>query len=311
MRALVLKQVGQDPEVDDFEVPTAGPNEQIVDIIAAGLNPYDRTLSNSSDTKVPRVVGLEAVVRGPDGKRYYCNGFVAPYGAVAEKALVKSDRLIELPDQIPDGQAVAVGIAGRAAWLPLSWQAKLQPGESVLILGATGVQGQIAVQAARQLGAGQVVAAGRNEAVLNDLKSKGADRIVVLDGDEVSQKLKAAAPDGKYQVVIDSLYGQPLEALLSSGALDENSRVVCVGASAGPELGLDFRTFQATKGAQLSAYSTFYVPADLQLEAHHKLVDQAMAGNIQVDVQEFPLQDAAQAWQAQAGAPHGKIIVTV
>jgi NADPH:quinone reductase-like Zn-dependent oxidoreductase len=309
MQALVLKTTGQAPEVDTFQAPQATAGQQVIKVLAGGLNPYDRYMSMQAAPVLPRVVGFEGVGTLPDGSRAYFGQTVPPFGSIAEQTMVPDGSTIALPEGIADGLAVAFGVAGLAGWLPLSWKAKLQPGESVLILGATGVQGQIAVQAAKLLGAGKVIAAGRNREVLESLQERGADGIAVLEGD-LAAALKMAAPEGGYQVVIDSLFGEPFSALLDSDMLNGDSRVVEVGASAGQEVTLSFRQLQAAKGATVAGYSTFYVPKDIQYEAYREMVQQALNGKLQVDVKAVPLAEAAKAWEMQSSGPHQKIVVT-
>src|SRR5664279_4918988 len=121
-------------------------------VIAAGIFP-------GISPQFPSVAGHEGV-GSLEGRRVYFNGPVAPYGSMAQRTLVAVDRIADVPDQVPDGLAVALGTSGMAAWLSLHWRARLQPGETVLVLGATGVLGALAVQAARILGAGRIIAAG-------------------------------------------------------------------------------------------------------------------------------------------------------
>lgn len=116
---------------------------------------------------------------GRDGRLYF-GSTVAPYGAIAERALVERRRLVELPDGVSDGVAIALGVAGQAAWLGLEWRARLRPDEHVLVLGASGVVAAIGVQAARLLGAGRVVAAAPSEAGVEAARSLGADAVMRL-----------------------------------------------------------------------------------------------------------------------------------
>jgi NADPH:quinone reductase-like Zn-dependent oxidoreductase len=308
MQALVLKSAGQAPAVDEFKEPEAGDGQQIVKVLAAGLNPYDRYVSTQEGFGVPRVVGLEGVGTLPDGSRVYFGGTVPPYGSISEQTVVPEGVTTALPAELKDGDAVAIGIAGLAGWLPLSWKAKVQPGETVLVLGATGVQGQIAVQAAKLLGAGKVIAAGRNREVLESLRSRGADDIAVLEGD-LAAALKKAAPEGGYQVVIDSLFGEPFSALLDSGTLNGDSRLVEVGGAAGQEVTLNFRHLQATKGATVAGYSTFYVPNGVKQAAYLQMAQSVIDGKLNVDIKEVPLAEAATAWDMQAAGPHQKIVI--
>ena len=119
------------------------------------------------------------------------------------------------------------------------------------------------------------------------------------------------ATEKGYDVVVDSLFGEPFAALLKSGTLSANSRVVILGSSAGQDVNLNFRELQAAKGATFAGYSTFYAPADVQRAAYLAMAEHVMAGDIHVDIKSFPLAEAEAAWAAQTAGPHAKIIVTV
>lgn len=308
MRGFVLTEVGGTPKVQNFQEPKASEQGQaVVKVLAAGMNPVDRYMVQNPDP-LPRVVGLEAIAENEDGKRVYVNPGITPFGTFAERTLTDQVRMIELLDSLEAGAALALGIAGMAAWLPLTWKAKLRSGESVLVLGATGVQGQIAVQAAKLLGAGHVVAAGRNRDVLESLKGRGADEIAVLEGD-LSDALRKAAPSGGYQVVIDSVFGDPFAGLLDSGTLGADSRVVVLGGSAGQENKLAFRQLQALKGATIAGYSSFDVPMDARREAYLTMAQHVIDGKLSIDIKEYSLDQAAEAWEAQANGPHHKIVI--
>src|SRR3546814_1698839 len=119
----------------------------------------------------PYVAGGECVGQLADGTRVYFGHSLPPYGAWAERTIVSNEEIWTIPDEIDDAQAIALGISGTGALIPLE-EARIQKGERVLILGATGPVGQAGLQIARALGAGQVVAAARNLDALNgDRKS--------------------------------------------------------------------------------------------------------------------------------------------
>jgi NADPH:quinone reductase-like Zn-dependent oxidoreductase len=311
LKALVLETANTSPKFTDFEEPQVKDDSQrVVKLLAAALNPYDYYLSSQAGSVLPRIVGGEGVGQLEDGRRVYFDSSVSPYGSVAEQALILGESGIQLPEDLDLGQALISGTAGLAGYLPLAWKAEVRHGESVLILGATGVQGQVATQVAKLLGASHVTAAGRNQQVLEELTHKGADSIAVL-GDDPVKAIKQAMPEGGYQVVIDSLFGEPLLAVLNSGCLSATSRVVVVGGSAAQEINLGFRQLQSIKGASISGYSTFFVPSDVKQAAYLKLVGYLKTGDIQVAVSKFELDQAEQAWQAQAEGPHAKVIITM
>src|SRR5215468_1013396 len=163
MKAAVLRALGKPPRFEEFPDP-----------IASGSH-YD------SPTELPVVCGIDGVGILEDGTRVFCGGSRRPYGMFAERSVVSRIWCVLIPDGVDDITAAALPNPALSSWLSLVWRAQLKHGETVLILGATGVAGKLAVQIAKHLGAGRVVAAGRNEHVLNTLIDLGVDAIIHLD----------------------------------------------------------------------------------------------------------------------------------
>lgn len=303
MRAAILHRVGGTPEVGEFDDPVAGEGQVVADVVAAGLNPVDLAMASGAmgTPTVPSVVGREGIALLPDGRRAYFSGPVAPYGSWAQRTLVDPDATLPVPDELDDGLAVAMGIAGLAAWLPLTHHARLRPGERVLVLGATGVVGQIAVQAARLLGAGRVVAAGRHADSLTRLA--GVDATVTLGGADDARALAAEAGGG-YDVVVDTVYGAPFVAAL--GGTAPGARLVTIGMGAGASAEVPFA---ALMGRTHIGHGTQLVPRDVVRDAYAKLTRHAAAGEIVVEIDRYDLDRAADAWAAQAAGPHRKLVV--
>jgi NADPH:quinone reductase-like Zn-dependent oxidoreductase len=314
MHAAVLHAHGATPVHEPFEEPVAGDGQVVVEVAVAGVNPVDvRKASGtfvSGPPPLPSVVGGEGVGRiAGDGRRVYFDAPVAPFGAFAERTLVGAQDPIELPDAIDDGVAVALGIAGLAAWLPLAWRARMQPGETVLVLGATGVVGQIAVQAARLLGAGRVVAAGRDPGMLERARELGADATVDLAATPAGEDLAAAfreAAGGELDVVHDPLWGAPAAAAVE--ALGVGGRLVQLGQSAGAAATL---TSAPIRGRHLSVlgYMNFLVPPGVRRDAYRGLLEHAAAGRIAVEVERLPLAQVADAWERVQRSAHRKLVL--
>jgi NADPH:quinone reductase-like Zn-dependent oxidoreductase len=314
MHAAVLHEYGATPVYEEFEAPVAGDGQVIVEVSAAGVNPVDvRKASGtfaSGPPPLPSVVGSEGVGRiAGNGRRVYFGAPVAPFGAFAERALLGEDDPIELPDAIDDGIAVALGVSGLAAWLPLAWRAQMRPGETVLVLGATGIVGQLAVQAARLLGAGRVVAAGRDPQMLERALELGADATVELTAAGSAEELTAAlreAAGGDVDVVHDPLWGAPAAAAVE--ALGVGGRLVQLGQSAGAEA-----TFSSVpiRGRHLNVLGYFnaLVPPDVRRDGYRTLVEQAIAGRIAVDVERLPLAQVADAWERVQRSAHRKLVL--
>jgi NADPH2:quinone reductase len=305
MRAAVLYEVGTIPVFADFKEPQPDDEHEVLEVLLAGLNPVDLYMAAGlyGPLELPCVVGREGIARRSDGSRVYFGAPPSPFGAIAQFAPVDPRTVFPVPDGLDAGVAVALGIAGLAAWLPLTKRAQLEPGETVLVLGASGVVGQIGVQAARLLGAGRVVAAARHRPTLEKLLERGADEIVVLEGD-VPAALKSAAGNGGYDVVLDPLYGPSLEAALQ--ATSQFARVVTVGASAGQTATIPVRELF---GRRLSGHSNNFAPLEDRRAAYEQMAAHALAGEIVVEAEKLPIADIQTAWALQAKGPHHKLTI--
>lgn len=314
MHAAVLHAYGATPVYEQFEEPVAGAGQAVVEVAVAGVNPVDvRKASGtyvSGPPPLPSVVGMEGVGRiAGDGRRVYFSAPVTPFGSFAERVLVNADEPIELPDGIDDGLAAALGIAGLAAWLPLAWRARLAPGETVLVLGATGVVGQLAVQAARLLGAGRIVAAGRDREMLERASQLGADATVDLsaagEGEALTNAFREAA-GGELDVVHDPLWGAPAAVALE--ALAVGGRLVQLGQSAGAEATLPSASIRG-RALDVRGYLNALVPVDVRRDAYRTLVEHAAAGRIEVEVERVPLSEVADAWERVQRSAHRKLVL--
>jgi NADPH:quinone reductase-like Zn-dependent oxidoreductase len=309
MRAAVLHDYGV-PDPGEFEEPRAAPGQAVVEVLAAGLNPVDVAISagrfHAGKPPLPSVTGREGVGL-LDGARVYFDAPIAPYGSMAERALVDPGATHPLPDGLSDGLAIALGISGLAAWLPLTWHARLQAGEHVLVLGASGVLGQIAVQAAKLLGAGRVVAAARSQEGLERCLALGADAIVRLEGtpEELAGRFAEAA-GGRIDVVIDPLFGEPFLAALL--AASPRARLVQIGAGAAAEVSIPSAPIRG-KMLVVMGHINFAVPREAKAEAYAALAARATAGELRVEVRPFPLPQVREAWQALAAGSHSKIML--
>ncbi|HXL72363.1 MAG TPA: zinc-binding alcohol dehydrogenase family protein, partial [bacterium] len=242
-----------------------------------------------------------------EGKRVYFEGGISPFASVAERTLVDPSTVFSVPDYLTHEQAVTIGIAGSTAWIALSWRGKIKKGETVLILGATGAVGIMAVQAAKLLGAGRVIAAGRNVGVLESLKSVGADAVVVLDGDVPAQAAKfAEASQGKLDLVIDMLWGPSASAALM--AASAGARLVSLGISAAIETPFSTVIMMMPQSAILG-FSMATVPFDVRKETYALLADYVRQGYLKLKTEVYPLSQFNTAWEKQQNSPHGKIII--
>lgn len=280
-----------------------------MEVTAGGLNPSDiRTASGTfygEVPPVPYVAGAEGVGRRPDGTRFYFDHPVRPMGSFAERTVLPEATGIPVRDDVDDAMALACGIAGVAAWLALEWTGQLQPGEKVLVLGAGGGVGQIAVQAARLLGAGHVVAAARSENALHHAERLGADATVQLDSRDLGATLARAAPDG-IDIVIDPLWGEPAAAAL--GVLNSRGRLVQLGESAGAEARLPSAPLRG-RLLQIRGHTNVHAPVDVRRAAYERLLSHVATGELTAAVERVPLEAIAEAWERQQTSPGQKLIV--
>lgn len=311
MRAAILREYGGVPEVGNWDEPEAADGQVVVDVLAGGLNPVDLRLGSGTyfggAPPLPYVVGREGVGRLGDEVVYF-DGPVHPHGSFAGRSLVDPASTVPIPAGLDPALAVCFGIAGLAAWLALEWRAHVQEGETVLVLGASGVVGLIAVQAARLLGAGRVVAAARNEAGLRRARELGADATVRL-GESEADELTAAFRDatgGGADVIVDPLWGEPAAAAIE--AINFRGRLVQLGQSAGAEATLTSAAIRG-RGASIIGHVNFQVPREVQQASYRRMVEHAAAGDLTADFETLPLDDAADAWRRQSDSPGRKLVI--
>ena len=308
MDAAVLHEHGSTPRFGAFAEPVAGPGQVVVEVAAAALHPLD--LHKATGTfytgppPLPSVVGTDGVGRLADGRRVYFNPTVPPHGSMAERTVMPEELLFGVPDGIDDAVAAAIGNPGMAAWLALADRAQLQPGETVLVLGATGATGNIAVQAARILGAGRVVAAARPSERLDRLIERGADAVVELGGDPTDAI--RAATDGGPDVTVDLLWGEPALAAMRAAAL--HARHVQIGNSAGPSIVLDAPAIRSLS-LDVRGFSLVRPTVEARRAAYGHVAEHVRRGEIVVDVDPMPLDRVAAAWERQREEPGGAKIV--
>ena len=187
MKAAVVAQAGSLPVYSDFPAPSPSSGECSIAVSAAALSPVVKARVSgahySAAGDFPFVAGIDGVGRLDDGRRVYFILPKAPYGSMAERAVVPASHCVPVPDGLDDIAAAALANPGLSSWAAFKERARLASGETVLINGATGASGRLAVQIAKHLGAGKVIATGRNASALQSLKAIGADETIVLGED--------------------------------------------------------------------------------------------------------------------------------
>ena len=187
MKAAIVRAAGQTPVYGDFAEPIAGAGRDRITVTAAALSPLARARAAGAHYSVsgafPAVVGVDGVGRLDDGRRVYFLLPRAPWGAMAEFAVAPATQIAPLPDGLDDVTAAAIANPGMSSWAAFKERAKLEAGETVLINGATGSAGRLAVQIAKHFGAKRVIATGRN---VEALQALGADATIALVDDEAA-----------------------------------------------------------------------------------------------------------------------------
>jgi NADPH:quinone reductase len=320
VRAAIVDAPGVGPRVGTVELSPHAPGSTLIEVSAAPLNPLDLLIASgtfhSARHESPYVPGSECVgtVIQSDvfaaGTLVYAECHASPTspGAFAHHVRVADVDVLPLPVGVSPIAAAAIGNSGVAAYLPLVDVARLRGGETVLVLGATGSVGQLAVQIARLLGAGRVIGVARDRGALDKIGSLGADAIVALNDEESVDDLGVRIREtaGSVDVILDCLYGQPLEAALQACA--QRATVVNVGHSAGPVAGIPAGLLRGRQ-ITLTGFAGIHVPLSDKHVALTWLWGALASGQLSVAVNAIPLEDLPAAWSAQAASPHAKYVV--
>ncbi len=309
MRGLLINAYGEAPAL--AELPDLDGRPGAARMLAAGINPADLAIATGGFYAVrpepPYTPGLEGVAERAGGLVYFGEGADPQHGALAEQTLLDPAQCIALPAGTDPAAAIACGVAGLAGWLAVRDRGALRQGEAVVVLGATGAAGRIAVQAAVLGGASHVVAAGRSWDGLGRASELGATASVPLTGDRHDDAVALRdACNGGADLIIDFTWGEPAMAALQSSR--PQARLVQAGSAAGPVAPVAAPGLRAGSRAILG-YSNFNVPLARRTEAFTELLGGVSAGRLQVDVERVALKDAPAAWGRQSGSPGVKLVV--
>lgn len=303
MKAAVVPGPNQTPIYADFDDPTPRDGFTIVDVAASALSNATRARATgshySSAGNFPLVPGIDGVGRTEDGRRV---GFVlpeAPYGGMAEKTLVRNALCLPIPDEVGDVLAAAIINPGQSPLGALRARAGLQPGETVLINGATGITGQIAVQIAKHLGASRVIATGRNAEALARLAELGADHTIDLTaGPENLQAALETHAEG-IDIVLDYLSGPPTETVLAAIARNYKAgtplRYVIAGTAAGAVTTVPTSVLASIPLTLMGSGIGAVRVSDI-LQAAKDALQIAGTMQLHIDINELPLSKIAETW---------------
>jgi NADPH:quinone reductase-like Zn-dependent oxidoreductase len=318
MHAAVVNSFDAPPRYQSFEAPSPqGEHEVLVDVLAAGLHPRVRSGASgshyTSSDRLPLVPGIDGVGRLPSGERIY---FVAPdsaLGTMAEQAVADIRRSVPLPDGVDAVKVAAAMNPAMSSWVALRRRVKLEPGQDVLVLGATGNAGQMAIQIAKRLGARRVIGAGRDLERLLEARALGADEVVSLSGDAKASAAAVAEAACEVDIVLDYLWGKPAQetipALLTKRS--DRSRAldwIQIGSMAGPTIELPSVALRSAnfrlQGNGQGAVSLRGYVAELP-----SLVEEIAAGHLKVSTVTVPLRDVEHAWTKPLTAGQRAVIV--
>jgi len=323
MKAAVVTALGHAPQYREVPEPQPVDGQQVACVRAAALKNIERQLVSgehygSGQLEVPGLVGVDAVVQLADGRRAY-TGAAPPSGTMAERLAIDPRRVVEVPEAVDDAAAAALPNAGVSAWLALEFAARVQPGQTVLVLGGTGVTGALAAQLAKhQFGAGRVVVAGRNERRLAWLRAHGADEAVRLDTNGASDAIGCLHASQPFDVVLDYVWGRPAEQTLQALANDDlaapfhRTRYVQVGEMAGRTIELPAAVLRSA-GIELVGQGGGSIPREVFTRIGTDVIPTLFGlladGKIAVETVTRPLADIARVWAEPARS--GERIVLV
>ncbi len=306
MKAAVLHEIGGVPRYEDFPDPVAGDGEVVIDVKAVAVETVDKRIaagthyaSGQYTARLPAIPAFDGIGALPDGTLVGFGNPRPPYGALAERTVVPVGSHVPLPEGVDPAVATVLGSA--ITGMSVTTAAGFVPGETVLVQGATGVAGRLAVKVARLLGAGRIVATGRDDDQLREVRALGAD--VVINTAVPDEALARAYLDAKgdgYDVVLDYLWGRPTEILLralvpASFAFPRPTRLVQVGESAGAGLALAAESLR-TSGVEIYGAAKGLDPRTMG-EVYGQVVAWARSGELTFDIERVPLAGIEAAWQ--------------
>lgn len=317
MKAAIVEDYKRPPRYTECDDPIAGDNEVVVTVAAAALSQLVRAQSlgkHYSSPTVPFVPGVDGVGTLENGQRVYFAFPKAPAGAMAEKVVVQKDYTVALPDEVDNVMAAAIANPGMSSWAALTERAFLKKGESVLVNGATGASGRLAIQIAKQLGAGRVIATGRNPDYDAELLALGADTFVPLaqSPEALTDYFRREIAEG-VDVVLDYLWGPTAVALMTAaadhaeGEAGRRIRFVNIGGLGGAVIDLPAAALRSS-GLELMGSGLGSVSNAALVKCIGEMFKVIHSANLQVDAMAVPLTDVETAWTGSGG---GRIVFTL
>jgi NADPH:quinone reductase-like Zn-dependent oxidoreductase len=316
VRAALLTSYEGPPAPALRDLPTPGPDQVPVRVTAAPIVPLDLLCATGTSyfgpPQLPYVPGVQGVGVLDSGARVFFTtdaGMKPGDGSLAEHAVAAETDVVPLTRAVPDDLVAALGLSAVAAWMALTWRGRVRPGERVLVLGAGGAVGQVAVQAALALGASAVVAASRRHTHRTLATERGATATLDLsepsDVDGLAARMRAAA-GGPVDVVLDPVGGDASTAALL--VLGEHGRLVHLGGSGGPTATFSSATLRSGSHSILGYTNNALTPAQ-KAEALAAVLELAAAGRCTVTYETVGLETVADAWTRAGATPDGRLVV--
>lgn len=318
MRAAMVVEAGKAPIYGDFREPVAAADEVCVKVSAAALSNVVKSRASgkhySLSGNLPFVVGIDGVGRLDDGRRVYFVLPRAPFGSMSERTVVPLAQCIALPEGLDDVTAAAIANPGMSAWAALTERAKFAAGETVLVNGATGAAGRLAVQIAKHMGAKKVIATGRNVEALKDLAALGADVTIPLGSmdDAFEEALQGQFSEG-IDVVLDYLWGASAERAIIAGAKEGREgipiRFVHIGSVSAQTITLPSAALRSS-AIELMGSGIGSVPVPRLLKSIEELMRVAVSAGLMVATKTFPLSEVETVWSTAANVPRAVFRIT-
>lgn len=308
MKAAVLTEYGV-PRFADHEDPTGAEGIELLRVEAATINAVDIAIASGGHYLSPRTLPVIAGIEGggvtADGRRVYFSLPRAPFGSMAEFAPVPVGNLIDIPDTLDFGTAATLGNAGLAGSMPLVEGAHLKAGESVVILGGTGVVGRIAVQAASLLGAGSITVVGRDRQALEATLELGATGVVAVGSTEGDLTAAIRDASGGVDVILDYTWGTVALAALRAG--NRGVRSIQIGDRAGADITIPAQLMRAL-GATVAGFMPIHHGPQAVVDAYRRISDWAAEGKLRIEYEEVPLSDVEKAWSRASSVRHKLVL---
>ena len=316
MKAAIVEKAGRTPVYGDFKEPIPSSGENRIAVAAAALSPVVKARASgahySSSGDFPIGVGIDGVGRLDDGRRVHFFLPRAPYGSMAEKVVVPLSQCTSVPDGLDDITAAAIAIPGMSSWVALKERAKFAAGETVLVNGATGASGRLAVQVAKYIGAKRVIATGRRAAALQSIKALGADETILLvENKDALENIFKEQFAGGIDVVLDYLWGQSTECLLTAGSKAGTSAPISfiqIGTAGGTNITLPGAILRSTP-IEIMGSGLGSVPIDRIVVAIEQVLQAAVAGHFEVATKPISLSEVEQAWSSDGYVPRVVFII--